>query len=147
MVAIYVDDLLLFVSDLDEIEDIKSQLNKRFDMKDLGEAHYCLGIQISRNRHEGTIQINQSKYIEDILKCFEMTDCKAVSTPMDSGAKLINIDEDETEEIDVPYQSAVGSIMYAMLGTCPDVSYAVGAVSRFNSKHGQQHWMAVKRIL
>ena len=55
-----------------------------------------------------------------------------------------------TQEIahmrNIPYQEAVGSLMYASLGTCPDITYAVQTVSRFSKNPGQAHWEAVKRI-
>jgi hypothetical protein len=151
MVAIYVDDILIFANHMNEIEKLKSQLQEKFDMKDLGEAHYCLGIQIKRNKKEGWIRINQTKYIDDILRRFNMQDSKPISTPMDSSAKLSKEsspnDENETQNMkEIPYQNAVGSLMYAMLGTRPDIAYAVGAVSRYNSNPGESHWRAVKRI-
>src|SRR4051812_27412725 len=81
-----------------------------------------------------------------------MTDCKLMSTPMDTSVKLSKEmslkTEEETEEMkNLPYQSAVGSLMYAMTGTRPDIAYAVGAVSAYNSNPGEAHWKAVKRII
>ena len=153
MVALYVDDLLIFANCVQELEDLKRQLNKCFDMKDLGDAHYCLGIQILRDRPKRQIRINQKKYISDILNRFNMQDCYPTLTPMDPGTKLSNDmspkcdDQIETDRMKgVPYQNAVGSLMYAMLGTRPDVAYAVGAVSRYSSNPGEGHWKAVKHI-
>ena len=152
MIAVYVDDLLIFRSDLDAVNGLKKDFNTRFEMTDLGEAHYCLRIQITRDRTKGAIQINQTKYIENILQRFNMQDCKPAATPMQSGIRLSKkmspSNDKELEDIaNVPYQNTVGSIMYAMLGTRPDIAYAVGAVSQFNANPGQGHWKAVKWIL
>src|SRR3954469_10006122 len=97
-------------------------------MKDLGEAYYCLGIQITHNREQGIIRINQSKYIDDILERFGMADCKPVATPMDTSIKLSKDmspkTDEETKAMDnIPYCSIIGSLMYAMTGTRPDIAY------------------------
>jgi hypothetical protein len=152
IVALYVDDLLIIANDMAALTNLKAELSKRFEMKDLGEVQFCLGIQITRNRPERTIRISQTKYIEDMLSKFNMQDCKAVGTPLDTNTKLSKSmspkSHEEAEEMKgVPYQSAVGSLMYAMLGTRPDIGYAVGAVSQFSSDPGRGHWTAVKRIL
>src|SRR3954447_6250892 len=139
---IYVDDILIFANDTSEIEVIKHQLSERFEMTDLGEAHYILGIEIKRDRSAGWIRINQGKYIDDVLERFKMSECKPAPTPMDPGTKLTKNmspkDEREKEIMNnVPYQNAVRSLMYTMTGTCPDIAYAVGAVSAYNSNPGE----------
>ena len=151
IVTLYVDDFLIFSNNIEATTNLKRQLSKRFDMKDLGEAQYCLGIQIIRNRKEKTISINQTKYIENILKRFNIFDCKPIGIPLDTNSKLTKAmspitDEKREEMKKVPYQSAVGSLMYAMLGTRPDIAYSVGVISQFNSNPGKAHWIAVKRI-
>ena len=104
-------------------------------MKDLGELHFCLGIRIQRNRGERSIMLSQTSYIDNVLARFGMTDCKPAATPMDPGLRLTAAQKEITpEEIaqmkKVPYLEAVGSLMYAMLGTRPDLAFAVGVVSR-----------------
>ena len=151
IVALYVDDLLIIANDMAALNNLKMELSRRFEMKDLGEVQFCLGIQITRNRPERTIRISQAKYIEDVLRKFNMHDCKAIGTPLDANTRLSkSMSPKSHEEADemkgVPYQSAVGSLMYAMLGTRPDIGYAVGAVSQFSSDPGRGHWTAVKRI-
>ena len=154
VIALYVDDLLIFTNRIKELEELKKHLKERFDMKDLGDTHYCLGIQILRDRSKKQVRINQSKYIEDILSRFEMQDCNPISTPMDPGAKLsskMSPRDDNQNEMEkmkaVPYQNAIRSLMYAMLGSRPDIAFAVGAVSRYLSNPGEGHWKAIKRIL
>jgi hypothetical protein len=121
-------------------------------MKDLGEAHYVLGIQIHRNRAERTLKISQQEYIKNVIERFGMSESHMVTTPMDHSIKLSKSNSPTTpKEINdmknIPYQSAVGAIMYAMLGTRPDIAYAITTLSQFSSNPGMQHWMALKRIL
>jgi hypothetical protein len=89
---------------------------------------------------------------KNILERFNMSDCKSAPTPMDAGIKLskdMSPKNDEENEAmkSVPYQNAIGSLMYVMTGTRPDIAYAVGATSVYNSNPGEKHWKAVKRIM
>jgi len=151
-VALYVDDLIIATNSLDELRKLKHGLAQRFAMKNLGELHFFLGIRIERNRTERSINLSQTNYIDKMLARFGMTNCKSAATPMDPGVKLVSAaKEATTEEAEkmkkVPYLEAVGSLMYAMLGTRPDIAFAVGVVSRYSSDPRHEHWVAVKRIL
>lgn len=131
---------------------LKCFLNSRFKMKDLGEAKFCLGLRITRDREKGKIFIDQQNYIEEILKRFNMANSNAVSTPADASLKLDKTMSPSTpEEAEamkaVPFKEAVGSLLYAAQATRPDIAYAVNMVSQFCSDPGQRHWEAVKRIL
>ena len=151
IIALYVDDLLIACNNTDFLNMVKAKLNKEFDMKDLKDASYILGIKIERDRNAHAIYLNQSNYLEAVLTKFSMQDCKTVSTPMDPGVKLTQEIIPSTTSIEelqaIPYQSAVGSLMYAMTCTRPDLAYAVSVVSRYCSNYGPNHWIAVKRIL
>ena len=122
-------------------------------MKDLGEARSCLGVRIQRDRKMGVIAIDQQKYIDNLLSRFKMLDCNGAATPLDPNQNLFDKDlfpkteEDKVEMEKVPYQKAIGSLLYAAQATRPDISYAVGLMSRFNHHHGRTHWTAVKRIM
>jgi hypothetical protein len=151
-VALYVDDLLILSNSLTKLNSLKQDLSKKFEMKDLGEAQFILGIQIERNRSAHTLYLSQHSYIKKIVERYGMSNSKAVATPLDPGTKLSKSDSPLTpEEIaemkNIPYQSVVGAIMYAMLGTRPDIAFAVTALSQFSSNPGMPHWVAVKRVL
>ncbi|KAI9200924.1 hypothetical protein LWI28_015124 [Acer negundo] len=148
---LYVDDILLIGNDVGVLTSIKEWLAKQFDMKDLGEASFILGIQVIRDRKNRTIALSQASYIDKILSRFSMQDSKKGMLPFIHGIKLSKeqVPKNEHEEqfmSRVPYASAVGSLMYAMLCTRPDICFAVGIVSRFQSKPGPDHWTAVKHI-
>ncbi|KAH9699234.1 Integrase catalytic domain-containing protein [Citrus sinensis] len=108
---------------------------------DLGPANKILGMQIHRDRNNRKIWLSQKNYLKKILRRFNMQDCKSISTPLPVNFKLSSSmcpsNEAERKEMSrVPYASAVGSLMFAMICTRPDIAQAVGA-----------HWIAVKRIL
>jgi len=147
MMAIYVDDFLIFYKTNEDIKKLRTHLLEKFKMKDLGPARSCLGIRI--NVLDNRIELDQSSYIQEVLLRFGMADCKAVGTPSDTSEKLSNTVEKDTKDLTgkVPYQEAVGSILYLAQCTRPDVAFATNNVSRFNGKHSEKHWMAVKRIL
>ncbi len=145
MVAIYVDDILIFWREKATMEKLKSSLSSMFRMKDMGIAETCVGIKIKHTSHG--ISLDQCSYIEEILKRFDMHECKPVGTPSDSNVKLsAAMITDDDNEIKIPYQEAVGSLLYLAQCTRPDIAFSVNDVSRFNAKYGIAHWRAVKRI-
>jgi hypothetical protein len=152
ILLLYVDDMLVAGPDMTEIRNLKKQLSKEFDMKDLGPAKKILGMQITRDKQKGTLQLSQTEYINRVLQRFNMDNAKPVSTPLASHFRLSKDQSPKTEEdkelmAKIPYASAIGSLMYAMVCTRPDIGHAVGVVSRFMSNPGKAHWEAVKWIL
>ncbi|KAL5768311.1 hypothetical protein ACOSQ2_015094 [Xanthoceras sorbifolium] len=149
---LYVDDMLIAAKKLSDIDKLKKQLKNEFEMKDLGAAKKILGMEIKRNRKEGKLFLTQRGYIEKVLERFGMKNAKPVSTPLAAHFRLSAALSPKTESekrymTRVPYSSAVGSIMYAMVCTRPDISHAVSVVSRYMSCPGKAHWNAVKWIL
>src|SRR5438105_11033255 len=103
------------------------------------------------DRVKGVLSLDQSLYLSQKLKQFSMHDCKPVDTPECVGVSLSVADcpvsdEDKQAMHDVPYMSAVGSLLYAAIGTRPDIAHAVNVVSKFMQNPGRAHWIAVKRI-
>ena len=121
-------------------------------MKDMGAAKQILGIRIIHHRKEKQLWLSQEHYIKRVLQRFQMEKAKVVSTPLATHFKLSSKQSpsNEDEKLDmqwVPYASAVGSLMYAMIATRPDIAFAVGVVSRYMSNPGKKHWEAVKGIM
>lgn len=151
MIAIHVDDLIMISSSVEQLQSVKGMLCQEFEMTDMGPIAYCLGIQIKRDRKNRSISLSQSKYVEDVLKRYGMEQCYPIGTPQDASVTLSKSGASQTEEEveymqKVPYQQAVGSLMYAMVGTRPDLAVAVGDVCQFMSNPGVAHWNAVNRI-
>ena len=136
-----------------EIDKLKFQLSAEFEMKDLGEAKKILGMEIERDRAKGKVCLSQKQYLKKVLHRFGMDGkTKPVSTPLAPHFKLSaslspTTDADREFMSKVPYASAVGSLMYAMVCTRPDISQAVSMVSRYMHSPGKEHWQAVKWIL
>ncbi|CAL1397307.1 unnamed protein product [Linum trigynum] len=152
ILLLYVDDMLIDGQNVSKINDLKKELSKSFAMKDLGLAKQILGVRIIRDRGAKKIWFSQEKYIEKVLQRFNMDNAKAVSCPLANHFTLTSkqspsIEKEKAEMDKIPYASAVGSLMYAMVCTRPDIAHAVGVVSRFLSKPGKEHWEAVKWIL
>ena len=147
IIALYVDDLLILGNSKTTIADLKLDLRKRFEMKDMGPVSVMLGIEISRDRTNRKIFISQKEYIAEVLKRFEMQECRSVSTPMDKSS-LIQIDQrNELLSSNVPYRQAIGSLIYLVSGTRPDLAFSVRRLSQYLENPCAQHWTAVKRVL
>ena len=150
--VLYFDDILLIGNDIPTLQNVKSWLGKCFSMKDFGEAAYILWIKIYRDRYKRLIGLSQSNYIDKVLKQFSMQDSKRGYFPMSHGITLSKSQcpntKDEQERMSkIPIASAIGCIMYSMLCTRPDVSYALSITSRYQSDPGESHWTVVKNIL
>ena len=150
--VLYVDDILLASNDPNLLIETKHMLSTHFDMKDLCEASYVLGIKILRDRANGVLKLSQRAYIERILKRFNMQNCKSTRAPIVKGDKFSKAqcpqNDDEREEMrTIPYSSVVGSLMYAQVCTRPDIAFVVGLLGRYLSNPGSQHWKAAKKVL
>ena len=147
ILAVWVDDILMFSNNIDMLTDEKVSLGSGFKVEDLGEMHYILGMYVKCNRKSRTLSLSQPKYLEGILKRFNMDKCKPVSTPLEQGRKFQHLLENE-KPIDVQcYQMIIGCFTYTTMTTRPDLAAAVGILSKYMLKPGNDHWTGVKRIL
>ena len=147
IIAVWVDDLILLGKTVEAINIVKSDLGKEFEMKDLGELEYFLGIQVARDRTKRRLHIDQSGYINTILERFGMANSNPVSTPIATGTVFQKSTPNDQLVDSKFYQRIVGSLMYAMLGTRPDIAYAVSQLSQFNAVPNSTHLAAAKRVL
>ena len=151
--AVYVDDMGLLGNDLRTIQHHKALLSKRFKIKDLGSIKQLLGIAIEYNRKAHTLHMHQTWYIEESAQHYGFADGRTCRTPLGSGVKLSRDDSPTTETereamCEFPYQSLIGTLMYAMLATQqPDIAFAVGALSKYSSNPGRAHWDQAVHIL
>ncbi|GJY90472.1 retrotransposon protein, putative, ty1-copia subclass, partial [Tanacetum coccineum] len=149
---LYVDDIIIMGNHIPSLQSVKDYLGKCFAMKDLGEAAFILRIKIFRDRSKRLIGLGQNAYMDKILKRYRMDNSKRGHIPMQERLDLNKTQGASTpEEVkrmqNVPYASAVGSIMYAVRCTRPDVAFAQNITSRFQQNPGESHWTAVKNIL
>eukprot|EP00253_Pinus_taeda_P007479 PITA_07479 len=137
------DDLIFTSNDASLIADFKVVMKSEFEMTDLGFLRYFLGIEVDQS--ENGVFISQDKYVEAVLKRFNMQNIKAAVTPTVMGLKLTK--EDSSKDFNPKlYKSIVGSLMY-LTATRPDIMHAVSLISRFMERPKETHWQAAKRIL
>lgn len=131
------------------IDRAKDEIRPHLDVTDLGEIQTFVGLKITCDRQNHTLTISQPHYITTILERFHMEDSHPVAMPLDPNVKLAltPTDFDTSLMADVPYQAAIGSLMYAAVATCPDISFAVQALSQFNINPSPAHWTSVKHVL
>jgi hypothetical protein len=149
ILALYVDDLLLAASSLDELKAFKVKLTAEFEMEDLGEASFFLGTQITRDRKARTITITQTAYLKALLVKHRMEGCHPTATPMDTAARHIKGEENYRADADTihQYQSVIGGIMFAMLCTRPDIAHAVSILSKYAQNPTPLHVTGAQRVL
>ena len=149
---LYVDDMLLVSKEVNRVKQMKEILRSEFDMKDLGSARKILGINISRDRTENSVFISQKNYLQKLVSKFSLKGAKPARQPM-TGQFHLSKNQCPTTPTDleymekVPYSSAVGSVMYYMICTRPDLAFAISVLSRYMSNPGREHWLAMKWLL
>ena len=148
ILLLYVDDLVVARPTKELIYWIPQKLHDEFEMMDLGPLTKFLGLEIARNRVERTLHLSQSQYIQKIIHLHGLEWCNLSQTPTDPHIRLgkPGLECEATAETRWQYQSAVGSLMYAMLGSRSNIAYAVSKVSQYSSNPNSTHWTAVKRI-
>ena len=139
-IALYVDDIFLVGRKLSNMEVVKRGLCEEFKIKDLGEAKFLRGIEIGRQKN-GDVFLVQERYARDVIGRFNMEGCKPESMPLDLGCHLDTTqqpvtDAERAEMVDVPYKSAIGSLMYLATCTRPDIVAAVSELSKFSQNPG-----------
>lgn len=144
IILIYDDDFIMLASRSTKLAWLKSKFKEEFEKSDFGELKYCLGVEFKKDRETHTITMSQSKYIGDVLKRFNMEECKSISTPLDVHVKFLKLLEEEYEEIQdemegVPYKARIGSLIYAIVGTRLDLTFPMNMMNQFMSKASPTH--------
>ncbi|XP_047322353.1 uncharacterized mitochondrial protein AtMg00810-like [Impatiens glandulifera] len=143
LLLLYVDDMIITSDDTNGICDLKNFLHQQFEMKDLGQLSYFLGLEIASDK--SGYYLSQAKYTTDLISRAGITDTKVVSTPFDSTEHLAATDGTPLSD-ETLYRQLVGSLIYLTV-TLPDIAYDVHIVSQFMSSPRTTHFSAVLRIL
>jgi histone deacetylase 1/2 len=142
---IYVDDIIVTSSSDYAISALLRDLNKNFAIKDLGDLHYFLGIEVTK-RQNGLL-LTQEKYAKDLIKRVGMQGCKSTPTPLSSTEQLsLTSGTPLGSDDNTRYRSIVGGLQYLTL-TRLDLSYSVNKVCQYLHAPTTEHWTTVKRIL
>ena len=147
ILILYVDDLLLLGEDLSKIKDINHQLGKLYQMKDLGPASSYLGIQITRDQNTWAIWIDQQVYIENALKRFKLSNANNTNTPLPAGIHLEKSEEPVALDAKMYYQQIIRTLIYAAIGTRPDITFTAMRLPQFNNNPTKEHIKYAKYIL
>ena len=155
LISLYVDDILIAGTKLVEIEKIKQEFTMRYEMKDLGELQFYLGMKITRTKE--CITVDQERYTLDTLQKYEYLlrglENKNYNTPMERDLKLRKFEADsmtpkqEDYVSRFPYQNIVGALLYLSINTRPDISYPVGVLARFSKAPTFRACKALLRVL
>jgi len=143
VIVIYVDDLIITRESDVDISNLKKLLKQKFEMKDLGELCYFLGIEVIHSPKG--IWLLQRQYALNKLAKYGMTGCKPISIPLEQNVKL-SADEGDLVEDTTMYKRIVGSLIYMTI-TRPDLSYVVGVLSQFMQTPRKPHLDAMRHIL
>jgi len=144
--AVYVDDISLFGSTGPFMDHVKNLLKGEFKVTDMGDLHWLLGIRIEYDND--AIRLSQTAYIDTILKRFGLENANPVSYPLDRIHDLSKDSGNNSEGVDIKaYQQIIGSLMYTVTGTRPDLTYTVNRLSQFLSKPTKRHMGAAKHVL
>jgi len=141
IILVWVDDLIIGASNENLLCEVKQMLQAKFSMKDLGALSYFLGIDFEQD--VGSVKMNQKRYLRKILERFEMNDCKPRYTPCEQ-----NLEFNDEDPVDCrKYREVIGSLIYAMTCTRPDICWIVTKLSQYLSKPVKAHWVTVKHVL
>ncbi|XP_043470934.1 uncharacterized protein LOC122504102 [Leptopilina heterotoma] len=140
-----VDDIVVY---LNEVERLKITFKNNFCMKDLGIVSQYLGVEVKQNLDDGVTELSQTNYLKKVLNDYGMQDCKPMNTPVEYNIDLNSL---RSEMSDLKMQKIcrkiVGSLMYAVMGTRPDLCESVNLLSRFQDKANENLLKALKRVL
>ena len=152
MASTYTDDTSGMSSSKEEADCAWKELGEKFEIKDLGELKFVLGICVSHDRTRKTIMLNQEEYLKQTLERYGMADCMPKYTPLPPGVVLSQMqtpstNKEHTYMQDKPYREALGLLVYAQVRTCPDIAYTITLLSRFASNPGRAHWLALLHVM
>ncbi len=140
-ILIYVDDILVVASSEDVVKQTVALLLTKFNMKDLGTVDFFLGMEVQVK--DDSISLCQTAYIEKLLRKYKMVECNVKQTPMN---KLVVLKAGEQVD-DRNYKQAIGSLIYLVVSTRPDIAFAVSQLAKYASCPDSTHWTAFKHLL
>ena len=151
IIGLHVDDATIACNDEALRRKILMMLEQKFLVKDLGTVSHYLGMRVTKQG--GSTKIDQEPYVEKLVAKFKMEQAEAADTPGVAGMVLSKDDcpapqsEEQEKMRETPFRQLVGSVMYAYIGTRPDVGSVLTKVASFCNNPAQLHWKAAKRIL
>ena len=139
ILLIYVNDALFMDSDKAQLLNHKKTFIKQWKSHDLGKAKEYLGMRITRDCKAHMITLDQTYYVEKVAKCFGQENCKEVSTPLSTRYSLRSNEGNTNPTLRSCYQLVIGSLLYIMLETRPDIAYLVIKMAQFSTNPSEEH--------
>lgn len=143
---VWVDDILVAGSP-ESVQGVKDVLHASFDVRDLGEANFFLGMEVERDRGSNCLKLTQKKYTAELLLRYGLQDANSKRVPLSPAVKLSREGSDKLDTALFGYGELIGSLLYLSVCTRPDITFAVGALARYMSDPREMHWEAAKGVL
>jgi hypothetical protein len=148
----YTDDTFGASNNDEEAQRRKDEIGKIWEIKDVGETEYFLGMRVQQDLEAGTVRLTQRPYWEHVLQRFGLEGITPRNTPLPVGIILDNnmspkTDSERKTMSDKPYRSVLGTVMWGQLATRPDLSFSVSLLARFQSNPGVEHWNALLHVV
>jgi hypothetical protein len=152
LMSMYTDDVFGASKTDREVQRRKEEMGKEWEIKDVGDNEYFLGMRVQQDTMQGTIRLTQRPYWEHILNRFSLTEIPPWNTPLPVGIVLDQhmspkTDSERRNMEDKPFRPVLGSVMWGQLATRPDLSFAVSLLSRFQANPGIEHWKSLLHVL
>ena len=143
IILFWVDDIIIASNNLNLIAKTKELLHNKFKMDDRGELQWFLGLDFSKTK-DGYYKMSQARYAEELLKRFNMSECKTANTPAEKGLEFAEISD--KDRVNFPYRQAIGNLVYLATATRPDISWIISKLSQYLENPGAEHIAALKRV-
>jgi hypothetical protein len=146
IILLYVDDLPVAAKHIKDILWFKSAFSKSFKIKDLGELQMILGMRVVRDRQARSLTVDQSQYLQKALNDFPYSKHSAQAIPISGYESLYPAGPNDIRINRRDYQKTIGTLMYAMVHTRPDICFALGKLSQYMSDPAEHHGKALKSL-
>ncbi len=148
----YTDDIFGVSKTDEEIQRRKDEMGREWEIKDVGQNEYFLGMRVQQDIEKGTIRLTQRPYWEHVLGRFNLANVLLRNTPLPVGFLLDQhmspkTDSERNEMANKPYRPVLGSVMWGQLATRPDLSFAVSLLSRFQANPRIEHWKGLLHVI
>ena len=154
VVSISTDDMVISGNTIESINWVKGEFKKQFEVSDLGEIKWLLGLEVKYNKAVCTLSISQNVYIDKLVKRFGLNDANTISTPFKpkpgttlSSDQSLSTPRQTTNMQNIPYKELVGSVAWSMLTTQPDILVPSLTLLQFMQNPGRAHWEAGKHVV
>lgn len=148
MISIYVDDFFFASSNPRALQWLKNGISNKYNVKNLGKVCTIIGWQVTRNCAARILKIDQSSFIQDLIKSENMIDCNLINIPMKVRCFIEMSEPGNYEEVDIkPYQRLIEKLMYLLCGTRLDIAFAVGQLSKHNLDCRAGHIKVAKKVM